>query len=240
MTQPTSDHEVVIVVLSKYPDLFSGLQDNLNQFAPGFDRVLVKDGLMIDNDQGWKVVQGPPEFSYAHNVNLGLSAVHSSSDVFLIGDDVRLKDEGTIPELRNLAYSDERIGILSPKIIGAADNPLQTNPPTDRDIVYSDRYIATVCTYIKRSVIEMVGLMDSDSFGTRYGYDDTDFSRRTVLTGFTLAVAPRVEVIHGVKRKGAESFLRNVKGYSDLLKDQDRENEQAYIRKWGDNKKENW
>ena len=42
----------VIVSLSKYPDLFAGMDENLKQFAPQYDRVLVRDGNIIERTPG--------------------------------------------------------------------------------------------------------------------------------------------------------------------------------------------
>ena len=42
----------VIVSLSKYPDLFAGMDENLKHFAPQYDRVLVRDGNIIERTPG--------------------------------------------------------------------------------------------------------------------------------------------------------------------------------------------
>ena len=41
-------HPVTIVVLSKYSDIFESFEANINQYAPGIDRILVRDGNLID------------------------------------------------------------------------------------------------------------------------------------------------------------------------------------------------
>ena len=225
---------MAIVTLSRYPDLLEGLTENLNQFAPNFDRVLVKDGYLIDESTvGWYTVPGPEgKFVYSVNANLGLKAVDPDSDILLIGDDVRLKTADTVETLFNIAYSNESLGMLSPKICGGADNPLQTNPTSD--LAFSDRYLALVCTFIKRSVRAKVGLLD-ERFNLGWGWDDVDYSRRVRQAGFTLGVTARVEVVHGIKRLGSESLIRNEKGDSKAMKAQDELNAKLYFDKWGDN-----
>jgi GT2 family glycosyltransferase len=226
-------HQVAIVTLSKYPDLFAGLQENLNEFAPGYDRVVVLDGKLISEAKGWKVVYGPKEFNISTNANLGINATDPECDIFYLGDDVRLLQKDTIPKLRALAYSDEAIGILSPKVIGGADNELQTNPPTEKELVYSDRYFAlAVGTYLKRSMLNTVGIMDDDVF-KGYGWDDVDYCRRVRQRRFKLAVSPHIEVQHGLGTKGTDTFKRNVKGYYEDIQAEADRNEQAYISKWG-------
>jgi GT2 family glycosyltransferase len=232
---------VAIVSLAKYPELFEGLDNNLKQYADNssFDKVLVRDGYLIEEASGWKIIDGPEDFNFSGNVNLGWGACDENSDVFFISDDVRLKQSNTIEELRDLAYLDSSIGILAPRVIGPADNSLQTDPPKDRSLVYSERYLVFVCLYIKRSVIKRVGLMDKETFNG-YGYDDCDYSRRVKKEGFKLAIAPFVEIVHGVKGKGTETFLKSEKGIWNRLKKQNEYNEQCYFKKWGDTKKENW
>ena len=200
--------------------------------------MVVKDGYLMDETvPRWYNVQGPDgKFVYAVNTNLGLKASDPEADILLIGDDVRLKHLGTVEQLVKVANSDDNIGLLSPKILGGADNLLQTNPPADKVISYSERYLALVCTYIKRKVINKIGYLD-ETFNQGWGWDDVDYSRRARLAGFTLAVTPTVEVIHGVRRKGSESLIRNEKGDDKAMQAQDDLNAKVYFQKWGDNTK---
>lgn len=236
-----SSDRVTIVSLAKYSELFDGLNENLNKYAgsSSFDRILVRDGMLIDQPSGWLTVDGPEDFNFSKNVNTGWKASDPEADIFFVSDDVRLTQENTIENLRKLAYSNPSIGMIAPRVIGPADNDLQTDPPKGEEVVYSDRYLVFVCLYIKRSVIQNVGYMDEDTFNG-YGYDDTDFSRRVHNAGYKLAVAPDIEVTHGVKGKGTETFIKTEKGIWDRLKKQNEHNEQVYKNKWGDTKKENW
>ena len=227
-------HYVTIVALSKYLDIFQGFEKNLDDFAPGIDRILVADGRLIpEYPKGWLYVRGPKKFSMAGNANLGWGAAGKLADILYIGDDVRLTQQGTVEKLQELAYSDPKIGMISPRILGGADNPLQTDPPADKEIVYSERYLALVCTYIKREVLDKVGYLDEETF-CGYGAEDADLSKRVRLAGYSLAVAPQVEVKHGLASKGTETFLRNTGGYYEDIQAQADANEEAYFKKWGE------
>lgn len=226
--------EPAIVVLSKYADIWQDFDLNVKQFATGFDQVLVRDGYLIQNTAGWKMVQGPKKFDMAGNANLGWKATDPGRDILYIGDDVRFLETNTVERLRDLAYSDSQIGLLSPMIIGGADNPLQTNPPQDRNLAYSDRYLALVCTYIKRDVIDKVGYLDEETFRGVYGNDDADYSRRVRNAGYRLAVAPQIKVKHGLDHRGTETFLRNLGGYEEDLNASISEADRRYQAKWGD------
>ncbi len=228
---------VTLVVLGKYPQLFNGFVENAELYAKNFSKVLVRDGDSILCPASWRMVQGPAKFSMAGNANLGWRAAPSTHDLLYIGDDVRFLHHNTIEDLRRLAYSDKEIGLISPKIVGGADNPLQTNPP-DETIVYSERHLALICTYIKREVIDKIGYLDDETF-VGYGFDDVDYCRRVRNAGYKLAVAPMVSVQHGVRRmdngeirKGTETFIRNHDGSYDPIQAQCDANELAYKRKW--------
>lgn len=234
-TSMTQRRGITIVALTKYPDIFASFDTNVKEFAPTFDRVLVVDGIMV-NPVGWSVVQGPYTFSMAGNANLGWKAADPTHDILYIGDDVRFTAPDSVEKLRDLAHSDPSIGMLSARIIGGADNVLQTNPPQNKTLVYSDRYLALVCTYIKRTTIERVGYLDDETF-KGYGWEDVDYSRRVKKLRMRLAVAPQVEVTHGISRRGTETFLRNDKGYTKTIDEETARNEDAFFKKWGDKAK---
>jgi hypothetical protein len=226
--------KVTIVALGKYEDIWADFNKNILEYGNGHCRVCVRDGLLIRQPGPWKVVQGPRRFDMAVNANIGWRAVDSSHDIFYIGDDVRLTEIRTVERLRDLAYSDHTIGLLSPMILGIADNPIQTNPPQDKDIVYSNRFLAFICTYIKREVIEKVGFLDEKTFHGVYGNDDADYSRRVKNAGYTLAVAPKIRVRHGIDHGGTETFLRTLGADGDHLNRMIAEADRRYLAKWGD------
>ena len=186
--------KVTLCVMARFHEIFEACRESLDQFAPSLPKILVRDTHDISTPPGWIVIQGPEEFSYSGNRNLGWRAVDSESDLFDLGDDVRLIDSSTVEQLQDIAYSDRNIGILSPKIIGGAGNPMQNNPLSS-PISYTRMRIPLIATYIKREVIRSVGYMDEQFSG--YGFDDTDYCRRTHLAGYRLGVTPCVSVRHG-------------------------------------------
>ena len=232
---------VTIVSLGRYPDLFEGLHQNIKFYGEEeYTRIFVRDGVLIDYSPAWKLVDGPEEFSYAKNLNVGLRMVDPDHDVFVICDDVRLTGAHSIETLRKIANSDDRIGMLSPWVNGAADNPDQT---TNRgSLVFSNRYLAMACFYLKRKVINTIGYLDEEVFSGGYGWDDVDYCRRIHDAGFKLAVTYDVKVKHGIRKNGngTESYLRNARGYDSVLKAQIENNEKLYAQKWHDNKKQDW
>ena len=228
-------NKVAIVVLSKYQDIFDGFCDNL--LAAGISqevpRILVRDGHELSTQRltpHWIVIQGPPKFSMAGNANLGWRcAARFGFDVLYCGDDVRFTGP-TVAIMRELAYSDSRLGILSPRIHGGANNLLQLKPGAI-DLVYVHK-LCFPCVYIKRELIERIGYLDESLTPTpdSYGFDDDDYCRRAQLSGFRLAVTGRVAVEHPAQ--AMSTFRRNHAGDVAPVQAAMAEGRARYERKW--------
>jgi hypothetical protein len=187
---------VTIAVLGKFPDIFDGFVESANKYLPTIPKVFVRDGKSITMPTGvmWTNIQGPLVFSNPGNANIAWQAAAPDSDILYCGDDVRFLQPNTWELLQDIAYSDPKIGMLSPRIVGSAGNNLQLYPLSE-GITYSHQRLALICTYIKRETIEAVGWMDP-VFGGSYGYDDDDYNHRVQLAGYSLAVTSRVSVEH--------------------------------------------
>jgi len=216
---------VTIAVLGKFPDIFDGFVESAEKYLPSIPKVFVRDGNEITMPTGseWTCIQGPPVFSNPGNANQAWQAAALDSDILYCGDDVRFLQNNTWQLLQEIAYSDPKIGMLSPRIIGAAGNALQTNPKPE-GITYSNQRLALICTYIKREVMNTVGWMDP-VFGGSYGWDDDDWNYRVRLAGYKLAITPLVSVEH---RHAASTFTRTGPG-ADC-----RTGELKFRAKWGD------
>ncbi len=215
---------VTVVVLSRFADIFQGFRESVDAFLPTVPRVLVRDGeeINLPLDDRWTVVQGPEKFLMAVNGSLGWKTAPADSDILYIGDDARLKQSDTVERLQRDAYSDPKIGIISPKITGEIGSFVQASPnPTG--ITYSKGRLAFVCVYIKREVIEKIGYLDP-IFSGAYGCDDSDYCYRAKLSGYKLAVTPNVVVEH---RHAASTFARTGVG-SDC-----RTGAEKFADKWG-------
>jgi hypothetical protein len=217
-------HKVTVAVLGRFPDIFNGFVESADKYLPSIPKIFVRDGKEIQMPTGsiWTSIQGPDIFSNPGNANLAWQAAAPDSDILYCGDDVRFLQTDTWQTLQEIAYSDSKIGMLSPQIVGAAGNPLQTNPKPE-GITYSSQRIALICTYIKREVIDAIGYMD-EQFGGSYGSDDSDYSYRVRKAGYMLAVTSKVKVEH---RHAASTFIRTGPG-NDCTTGADK-----FRRKWG-------
>jgi hypothetical protein len=221
---------VAVVVLAKYSDVFKkNILDSSERLIPStINRILVKDGDEIQDPPGWTVIQGPEKFSMAGNANLGLKAAPVDSDILYCGDDVTILQEGTIEKLQQLAYSDEKIGILSARIIGRG-SPCQINPPAElAEIPPIEMWFP--CVYIKREVLDKVGYLD-EQFND-FGSDDLDFCIRIKQAGYRICVTSKVAVKHGASPEGGPTtFVKNI-GVGNW-QNQQREAQQKLVKKYG-------
>lgn len=225
--------ELEVVVLSKFPEYFAGFRESIERDRGKRGGIVIWDGedhsvslrhLVLE---GWTCIDVNTEFQIAKNANLGFSLTNPEADVLYVGDDVRFTELGTIEALQGAAYSDPEIGILSPKIIGHAQELQQR--PTSSPLTYVP-FVAFVCVYIKRAVIEKVGLLDERFEG--YGMEDLDLCYRARAAGFKIAVAAEVSVKHGINGHLYGSTFIPVRGEEQMAKD-DAENRRRFAEKYG-------
>ncbi len=198
---------VTIVVLGKYNDVFSPFAESVVKYCPQVPVVFVRDGHDISPMPKWALIQGPERFSMAGNGNLGLMAADAASDILYCGDDIRFCQPRTVETLFQIAHSDDRLGILSPKICGRGSATQLA--PTSTVTICSPIDMWFPCVFIKRRLIDAIGYLDERFDG--FGSDDLDYCTRCLLAGFTLAVTSAVTVQHnGSPEDGPTTFARSI------------------------------
>lgn len=222
--------EPEIVVLSRFPEIFEGFKKSVDRDVPEINKNLIWDSraTLIDKvmDGKWDGFQKMQPFQMATNANAGWRMVQCA-DILYAGDDTRIIEPNTIKRLQELAYSDDKLGILSPRIIGHAQT-VQTHP-TESPITPAD-FVAFVFVYIKREVIDAIGYLDERFEG--YGMEDVDFCYRARLAGFKIGVAKEIPVAHGVGGHSYGSTFIKVRGEEQMGKD-DAANRRRFAEKWG-------
>lgn len=221
-----------IVVLAKYWSIFQGFYKSIEKFCPDFDKVLILD---TKNDfpseyqlgDKWKILPGCTPFSMGGNGNLGLKAVPATHDILYCGDDIRFLEPKTIERLQELAYKDEKVGILSPRIIGRG-SPTLLNPQSELNEV-RPLEMWFPCVYIKREVFDKIGYLDEDF--SDFGSDDLDFCVRARMAGYKLACTNKVTVKHEASSEGGPTtFCKNIGVTS--YRSQERESYRKLEKKW--------
>jgi hypothetical protein len=198
---------VSLLVLSRYADLFWGFYENMKTVAPKGTKILIRDGrdiALAPLGREWDVRQGIEPFNFARSVNKGWS-VAMRDDVLLCGDDLRVETPGFVEILREVAYSDDKIGVATIQLWG--QSPF-------------------VCGYFKRSVLEAVGAMDERFVG--YGQEDMDWCRRMESLGLRTQPTERVKAKHG----GGTSFLRRAKEDGTTMEALCNVNNKLFEEKW--------
>jgi GT2 family glycosyltransferase len=149
---------------------------------------------------------------FAASVNRGIRRAGSSDDIVVLNNDV-LVDKHWLERLQHTAYLEERIGITGPKLlypdgrIQSAGTHRNLGAPEWFDHRYrfmrADHGPANVrgavlamtgaCIYLKRSLIDEIGLFDED-FGM--GFEDVDYCLRAWQAGREVLYEPSAVSTH--------------------------------------------
>lgn len=172
------------------------------------------------------VLENPERRGFVVSVNRGMS--QSDQDVILLNSDTRVT-AGWVDKLREAAYSSPEIGTVTPfsnsATICSLPRFLETNAlpagwDTDRfGRLIEERSLRVrprlptgvgVCLYIKRKVLDAVGLFDEKSFGEGYG-EESEFCMRAAKAGFSHVLDDATFIFHEGQRSFGTSRVRRVK-----------------------------
>jgi hypothetical protein len=205
-----------VVIPNKFEDVINPLLASILKYrSKPLNLVVVADG--HDRSYGYESVRTDHDkFIFGRAANTGIRHA-SPNDIILMNDDARLTQMNTFETLFQEAYLDPSIGILSPLIDGGCGNMFMKsdhvdklwtgNPSVVGNTMYRGGtgfdYISFVCVYIKRAMLDQIGLMDELFDG--YGRDDADMSMRAARAGWKIAITRKVTVKHG---EGGSEFKR--------------------------------
>ena len=160
-------------------------------------------------------VQGVKPFIFARNVNLGIKA--ANSDVIVLNDDAKLVSRrGFI----NLAKHGHR-GVVSASIHGTVGNYRQICKPGN-GLIEEHSMLCFMAVLIPHWVQNKIGLLDERFSG--YGFEDNDYSRRTLEAGIGLWVDHSCIVEH----ESLQPTFRSDPNWVDLM----HQNQSKYAEKW--------
>jgi GT2 family glycosyltransferase/glycosyltransferase involved in cell wall biosynthesis len=184
-----------------------------------------------------EVVLGERQAGFATNANRGLRI--ATGDVVLLNNDV-IAHKGWLERLQYWAYRVPRHGMVGPKLL-YPDNRIQSagsmrNPgapewfdhryrftPSDHgpaNVPWPALGMTGACIYVKRAVIEEIGLLDE---GYAMAYEDMDWCLRAWKAGWEVVYYPRASLTH------LESVSRGtVAGERELA------SQQRFWARWGD------
>jgi len=164
------------------------------------------------------IIANDTNLGWASGNNVGIEyALHQKADYVLLLNNDTIVDENLLAEMVAVGESDKEIGILGPLIfyydepdkiwhLGVRESRFL---PVPRSLAKDQKdkgqftspipvdYVSGCAMLVKRSVFEVVGLMDAEYF---MYYDEVDFCRRSRKVGFKIAAVPRAKMWHKVSR----------------------------------------
>lgn len=179
------------------------------RIAPYLDDLAQEHILVLHNEKN---------MGFSANVNKGM-AQSTDRDVLLLNSDT-IVTAGWLEKIAACAYREESIGTVTPLSNSATlcsvpvmcqDNPVPENVTVDEyagliEACSLKRYpTITVavgfCMYIKRALIDAIGVFDAKTFGRGYG-EENDFCNRAQQAGYHHVMCDDTFVYH----KGTASF----------------------------------
>ena len=169
-----------------------------------------------------RLIENKDNLGYSRGVNMGIRAAKEGADLVLLNNDVELIESDWLSRISEIAVANKNVGILGVKIL-RDDGTLQhcgAFLPID---TYWGQQIAAgefdigqysglvecesvvfACAYIKRSVINSIGLLSEDFFAY---FEDTDFCLRARRSGITVATCGDIRVRHTESSSSKENGI---------------------------------
>jgi GT2 family glycosyltransferase/glycosyltransferase involved in cell wall biosynthesis len=165
----------------------------------------------LEGIEGAEVIFGEANVGFAANVNRGMRV--AEGDVVLLNSDIVALD-GWLECLQYAAYQlDARVGVVGGRLM-YSDGRIQSagsyRPPAapewfdhryrfrlsdfgPANVTWPALAVTGACLYIRREVVDRVGLMDED-YGM--GYEDVDYCLRAWRAGFRVRYQPAAMLTH--------------------------------------------
>ncbi|MBP1173302.1 MULTISPECIES: glycosyltransferase [Paenibacillus] len=171
----------------------------------------------LDKQEGLIILQNEKNLGFVGTVNRGMS--FSQDDVVLLNSDT-VVTAGWLEKLKEVAYLDESIATVTPLTnngsICSVPKFLEDNSiPEGYTVESFAHFIENIslkeypevptavgfCMYIKRVIIDEVGLFDQETFGKGYA-EENDFCCRVIEHGYKNVIDDHTFIYH----KGSMSF----------------------------------
>ncbi len=187
-----------------------------------------------------KLIENPKNVGFVAGNNQAIRQT-KDTDILLLNNDVLITDSKWLKKLQQTAYSSEKIGIVGCRLLDGRGRLLHAGTympvPTywgqqigsgQIDINQCKRVrevegVVGACMYIKREVIDKVGLLDEAYFSY---FEDSDYCLKAKLAGFKTVCDGRVKLIHFENT----STKKNKKDFSAMFQ----ESRRIFISKWDD------
>ncbi len=158
-----------------------------------------------------KLIENGSNLGFVKGNNVAIRQSDPESDVLLLNNDTEIEDQDWLSKMQETAYKDTSIGIVGCRlkrpngILQHAGTYMpkelfwgQQIGSNEKDIgqYNRDREVEGVvfaCVYIKREVLNTIGLLDEDYFSY---FEDTDYCLKAKLAGYKVYCCGSTSVIH--------------------------------------------
>lgn len=185
------------------------------------------------------VITNATNTGYSHANNQGIASAPDGADILLLNNDVEILQPDWLRRLVESAYAAPDIGIAGARLVDPQGRVRHAGTRMPREIVwgieigggepdvgqYQRRVcvdgIVGACMYIRREVIDQVGLLDERFFAY---FEDTDYCMRAVQNGWKTILAGDVTLLH---HENASSRLNGL-DFNRLH----RQSQEKFFEKW--------
>lgn len=173
---------IACIIPSKNPANLAVSVGAVKALDPLVRIIIVDDGLgPLKTD--CTVVSGEKPFIFSRNVNVGIRAANEADGYVILNDDAVLKTKDGLSVLAESANAHPEYGLIA----ATTNNVGNRNQlPKGVGLREEPRMVCFICTYVPRSTIEDVGMLD-ERF-TAYGFDDDDFCLRVRRAGLKIGI----------------------------------------------------
>jgi GT2 family glycosyltransferase len=181
-------------------------------------RLIVVDNGSADGTTEWlagmadvAVIANGANLGFTRGCNIGIAAAPPDEDIVLMNNDIVVEDARWLTVLQDLAYADDDTGVVGARLhddrgrLGHAGSYMlpiamrghqQGGLELDLNQCTRDRPVESVSfalTYIRRSCIDRVGMLDEAFFAY---YEDSDYCLRTRQAGLKVMFAGGATATH--------------------------------------------
>ncbi len=224
---------IIIINWNNWPDVVECLESLKNNDYPNYQVVIVDNGSKERPEApspDIKIIYNKENLGFSGGNNVGIKyALKQGADYVLLLNDDTIVVFDFLSRLVEVAESDDKIGMVGPKIyfyedrnrIWSAGGKINWlyNKGTLRGWNEMDKgqydapkiqempHLTGCCLLVKREVLEKAGLMSEEYF---LYYEDTDWSFRAKKNGFKCVFVPVAKVWHRISRSalaGSASYI---------------------------------
>ncbi len=184
---------------------------------PAYELIVVDNGstdgtVEYLEKQDWlTLIKNERNLGFVKGNNIGIAVTDSATDILLLNNDMVIIEDDWLAKLQEVAYSDSTYGIVGARLLMANGQLLHAGTympwhtfagqqigAMEKNVNQYNRArevdgIVAACVYIKREVIEKVGVLDEEFFSY---FEDTDYCLRVRDAGYKVILAGNVNLIH--------------------------------------------